>query len=117
MKPFEKSDRIIFAGIRILPPKAPVTAPNGKKVYGFTRLYQRLVKHPKEWFVELLEGGFVSEESLTDHERTLLIIAQTAMQELEKSTRERSVARDKKFWRVKEVLIPKEATDGGEIIL
>jgi hypothetical protein len=66
-----------------------------------------LVKHPKENFNELVQGVSISENFLTEQERALLIIAQTAMQELEKSTRQRMSIEDKRFWRVKEILIQK----------
>jgi hypothetical protein len=105
MKPFERSERIIFAGFKFLPPKRRLDGTISS--YEFARIYERLVKHPKENFNELVQGVSISENFLTEQERALLIIAQTAMQELEKSTRQRMSIEDKRFWRVKEILIQK----------
>lgn len=103
-KSFERSERIILAGFKLLPPK---TTLNGTRFYEFVRLYERLVLHPKECFSELLRGVTISENFLTEQERALLIIAQTAMKELEKSTRRRMCENDKRFWRVDGIIIPR----------
>jgi hypothetical protein len=114
MKPFERSDRIIFTGLEILPPQVTL---NGGKIYGLRRLYQRLVKTPKESICELIGGQSYGEFDLSEHERTLLIIAQTAIQQLERSTRQRMSENDKRFWRVNEILIPKKANEHKDELL
>jgi hypothetical protein len=114
MKPFERSSRIIFAGLEILPPQ---TTLKGGKIHGFRRLYKRLVKTSQEGISELVDGQFIDEFHLTEHERTLLIIAQTAMQQLERSTRQRMSENDKRFWRINEILIPKEANEHKDELL